>query len=135
MGLEMRPAKHRQLLTKLQQSIEGDVLFDRASRGRYSTDASIYQIQPIGVVVPKTESDVLSAVNVALEKESPSCLGAPAPPQCGQTVGEALVIDFSRHLTQIVDYNREQRVITVQAGLVLDDLNAHLKPDGLHFSG
>lgn len=133
MGLEMRPAKHRQLLTKLQQSIEGDVLFDRASRGRYSTDASIYQIQPIGVVVPKTESDVLSAVNVALDEGVPILPRGAGTSQCGQTVGEALVIDFSRHLTQIVDYNREQRVITVQAGLVLDDLNAHLKPDGLHF--
>ena len=118
---------------RLREAIEGEVLFDRASRGRYSTDASIYQIQPVGVIVPKTETDVLNAINVALHEGIPILPRGAGTSQCGQTVGASLVIDFSKHLNQVISYDREGCVVTVQPGMVLDDLNARLKPDGLHF--
>ena len=125
--------ERQQLAARLDHRVEGEVFFDRGSRGRYSTDASIYQIQPIGVVIPRNQSDVLSAVEFARHEKIPILPRGAGTSQCGQTVGEALVIDFSKHLNQVLDYDRDARVITVQPGMVLDDLNALIKPDGLHF--
>ena len=82
--------------------MRGEVLFDAASRGRYSTDASIYQIEPVGVVVPRTEEDAITAFRVALEEGVPVLPRGAGTSQCGQTVGAALVIDSSRYLNGIV---------------------------------
>ena len=125
--------ERQQLAARLDHMVEGEVFFDRGSRGRYSTDASIYQIQPIGVVIPRNQTDVLSAVEFARSEKIPILPRGAGTSQCGQTVGEALVIDFSKHLNQVLHYDRDARVITVQPGMVLDDLNALIKPDGLHF--
>ena len=123
----------KRLHSRLRDAIEGEVYFDLESRGRYSTDASIYQIQPVGIVVPRTESDVSNSIDVALHEGVPILPRGAGTSQCGQTVGAALVIDFSKHLNRIIDYNRDGRVITVQPGVVLDDLNTLLKPEGLYF--
>ncbi|MCW5623760.1 MAG: FAD-binding oxidoreductase, partial [Burkholderiales bacterium] len=121
------------LARRLGREIEGDVLFDAASRGRYSTDASIYQIDPLGVVVPKTEADVEAALGVAREFGIPVLPRGGGTSQCGQTVGEALVIDTSKHLNRVVEIDAERRLATVEPGLVLDHLNARLKAHGLWY--
>jgi FAD/FMN-containing dehydrogenase len=113
--------------------MEGDVLFDSFSRGRYSTDASIYQIEPIGAVVPKTEGDVRRALEIAGEAQVPVLPRGGGTSQCGQTVGAALVMDVSKHLNGLIDLDAEGRRAVVQPGMVLDRLNALLKPHGLWF--
>ena len=117
----------------LKREVEGEVLFDRASRGRYSTDASIYQIEPVGVVMPRTEASALRAMEIALAAGVAVLPRGAGTSQCGQTVGAALVIDHSKYLDQIVEFDPEGATVTVQPGIVLDELNAFLRPHGLWF--
>ncbi|MDG2141865.1 MAG: FAD-linked oxidase C-terminal domain-containing protein [Gammaproteobacteria bacterium] len=121
------------LARKLRQQIQGDVLFDDFSRGRYSTDASIYQLMPIGVVVPKSDDDVEAAIKIAKEEGVPVLPRGSGTSQNGQAIGEALLIDTTRHLNQIVGFDKENQTACVQPGLVLDHLNRHLKPHGLFY--
>jgi FAD/FMN-containing dehydrogenase/Fe-S oxidoreductase len=121
------------LAARLRREVEGDVLFDRASRGRYSTDASIYQIEPVGVVVPRTEDDALRAMRIAIEAGVPVLPRGAGSSQCGQTVGAALVIDNSKHLAGVLEFDAAARTATVQPGIALDALNAFLRPHGLWF--
>ena len=121
------------LAQRLAREIEGEVLFDRASRGRYATDASIYQIDPIGVAIPRTDEDVTRIVALTAETGTPLLPRGGGTSQCGQTVGAALVVDFSKYLNRILDLDLEQRRVTVQPGLVLDVLNRALRPHGLFF--
>jgi FAD/FMN-containing dehydrogenase/Fe-S oxidoreductase len=121
------------LAARLRREVRGDVLFDAGSRGRYSTDASIYQVEPIGVVVPETEEDALAAFRIGVEEGVPVLARGGGTSQCGQTVGAALVIDHSKHLNQIIQLDADARTVTVQPGVVLDQLNARLKPHGLWF--
>lgn len=124
---------HSPLAKLLAKELRGDVLFDGASRGRYSTDASIYQITPIGVVVPRDQADVLRALDIARDQQVAVLSRGAGTSQCGQTVGDALIIDNSRWLCNVVDFDQEARTITVEPGIVLDHLNAWLKPYGLWF--
>ncbi len=121
------------LAARLRREIEGEVRFDAYSRGRYSTDASIYQIEPVGVVIPKTEGDALVALQIAFGEGVPVLPRGGGTSQCGQTVGAALVIDNSRYLNQIVAFDKDARTVCVQPGVVLDQLNAWLKPHGLWY--
>ncbi|MCH9807067.1 MAG: FAD-binding protein [Alphaproteobacteria bacterium] len=121
------------LQQKLTKEIEGDVAFDDFSRGRYSTDASIYQMMPIGVVIPKTIVDVEATMAIAREAGVPVLPRGGGTSQCGQTVNEAIVIDMSRHLNGIVSVDVERRTADVEPGLVLDHLNAALKQHGLWY--
>ncbi|MGV3743377.1 MAG: FAD-binding and (Fe-S)-binding domain-containing protein [Burkholderiaceae bacterium] len=121
------------LSARLRQAVEGEVLFDRASRGRYSTDASIYQVDPVGVLIPKTAADVQVAIQLCNELRVPILPRGAGTSQCGQTVGAALVIDNSRHLNRVLDFDRDAMTVTVEPGMVLDHLNAWLKPHGLWF--
>jgi FAD/FMN-containing dehydrogenase/Fe-S oxidoreductase len=121
------------LARRLRQETEGEVLFDTASRGRYATDASIYQIMPVGVLVPRTERDVALAIDIARDLKVPVLARGGGTSQCGQTTGAALVIDNSKYLRQVLDVDVQARTATVQPGLVLDHLNAQLKPHGLWY--
>jgi FAD/FMN-containing dehydrogenase/Fe-S oxidoreductase len=118
---------------RLSREIRGDVLLDPASRGRYATDASIYQIVPLGVVVPHSEDDVATAIAIAAEAGVPVLPRGGGTSQCGQTVGAALVIDTSRHLNRIVEVDAGACTAWVEPGVVLDHLNAHLKASGLWY--
>ena len=118
----------------LQKELRGDVLFDAASRGRYSTDASIYQITPTGVVVPRDQADLLRALDIARDQKIPILARGAGTSQCGQTVGEALIIDNSKWLTNVIDFDPIAQTVTVEPGIVLDHLNAWLKPHGLWFA-
>jgi len=119
-----------QLLAK---NLRGEVLFDAASRGRYSTDASIYQITPIGVVVPRDQADVLRTLEIARDQKVAVLSRGAGTSQCGQTVGDALIIDNSKYLCNVIAFDANAMTITVEPGMVLDHLNAWLKPHGLWF--
>ena len=121
------------LAGRLTREIEGEVLFDPFSRGRYSTDASHYQIEPIGGVVPKTADDISRIIEIAADEGVPVLPRGGGTSQCGQTVGEAVVVDVSKHLNRVLDFDVEARTAWVEPGLVLDQLNAFLKPHGLWF--
>src|SRR5258705_13750870 len=108
------------LAARLKREVIGDVLFDAATRGRYSTDASIYQIEPVGVVVPQTEEDALTAFRIAVDESVPVLARGGGTSQCGQTVGAALVIDHSKHLNRIVAFDKDALTVSVQPGVVLD---------------
>ena len=121
------------LARRLRSDTEGEVMFDAASRGRYATDASIYQIMPVGVFVPTNERDISTAIEVARELKVPVLARGGGTSQCGQTTGAALVIDNSKHFRRVLEVNVHERTATVEPGLVLDHLNAQLKAHGLWF--
>ena len=121
------------LATRLRKELQGEVLFDDFSRGRYSTDASIYQIQPIGVTVPKTEQDVQIALQIAVDEGIPVLPRGAGTSQTGQAIGEALVMDTTKYLNGLLEFDAEARTACVQPGMVLDHLNRFLKPHGLFY--
>ncbi len=121
------------LAQRLRKDVDGEVLFDASSRGRYSTDASIYQVEPIGVVIPRTAEAARAAIAIAADAGVPVLPRGAGTSQCGQTVGAALVIDDSKFLNQLVETDAAARTALVQPGLVLDALNAKLRPLGLWF--
>ncbi|QGZ32222.1 FAD-binding and (Fe-S)-binding domain-containing protein [Stutzerimonas stutzeri] len=121
------------LAERLRREIAGDVLFDPASRGRYATDASIYQVTPVGVVIPRHQHDLQVALDIARDAKVPLLARGGGTSQCGQTVGDALVVDTSRWLNQIVEFDPQKLTVVVEPGVVLDDLNRWLKPHGLWF--
>ena len=121
------------LSVRLRRELEGEVLFDPFSRGRYSTDASMYQITPVGVVLPRTSDDVRRLLGLAAESRVPLVPRGGGTSQGGQAIGEGLVVDTSKHLTAIRDFNPEAGMVRVEPGVILDRLNAYLKPHGLWF--
>ena len=133
-GTQPPPADvcHR-LERRLRRETRGEVLFDPAARGRYATDASIYQISPVGVFVPLDARDVSTAIDIARDLRVPVLARGGGTSQCGQTVGAALIIDLSKHLRRILEVDPAGAVALVEPGLVLDDLNAALSPHGLWF--
>lgn len=121
------------LARRLRAETQGEVLFDDGSRGRYATDASIYQITPVGAFVPTNDSDIATAIDIARDLKVPVLARGGGTSQCGQTTGAALVIDNSKHFRRVLDVDVEEGSATVEPGLVLDHLNAQLKPHGLWF--
>ncbi len=132
MSVTVAPGDSR-LAERLRREIRGDVLFDRADRGRYATDASIYQVEPIGVIVPEEIGDVAAALAIAREEGVPVLARGGGTSQCGQTVNRALVIDCSKHLRRILHVDPEQRTALVEPGVVLGQLNGALRQHGLFF--
>ncbi|MCL7940368.1 FAD-binding protein [Halomonas sp. ATCH28] len=122
-----------ELAARLSRELQGEVLFDQASRGRYATDASIYQVTPVGVVIPRHQEDLKLALDIARDAHVPVLARGAGTSQCGQTVGEALVIDSTRWLDEIVAFDPEARTVVVEPGIVLDHLNSWLKPHGLWY--
>src|SRR5438552_11583879 len=98
-----------------------DVLDDEYSLGMYSTDASHYQIKPIAIVLPKDESEVKKAVEIARNNKIKILPRGGGTSLAGQTVGEALIIDFSKYMTNILEFNEEERWVRVQPGVVRDE--------------
>jgi FAD/FMN-containing dehydrogenase/Fe-S oxidoreductase len=131
MPLDNHPAPA--LEARLRREIRGEVLFDRFSRGRYSTDASIYQIEPVGVVVPRERADAAAAIASARENGVPVLPRGGGTSQCGQTVARALVVDCSKHLDRVVAVDVDGRRARVEPGVVLDQLNRRLRPHRLFF--
>src|ERR1700722_8599060 len=111
------------LAQRLRREIQGEVLFDRASRGRYSTDASIYQVEPLGVIVPRTVGDVAAALAIAREAGIPVLPRGGGASQCGQTVNRALVMDCSKYLRRVLSVDPKAGSVTVEPGVTLGALN------------
>jgi len=118
---------------RLKADLSGEVWFDRFSRGRYATDASHYQITPIGIVAPRTIEEAERAIGIARAEGATVLARGGGTSQAGQTVGESLVVDCSKYLTRILDLDVKNQRCTVEPGIVLDDLNRQLKPHGLWF--
>lgn len=122
-----------ELAKHLSTQTRGEVLFSAADRGRYATDASIYQAMPVGVFVPKDATDARLAIDICRDLRVPIVPRGGGTSQCGQTVGAGLVIDNSKHMRRIIDVDPAAKTATVEPGLVLDHLNAALKPHGLWY--
>ena len=122
-----------QLLDTLKTKTSAEVYSDNFNRGRYATDASIYQMMPFGVLIPKTKSDLIETINYARETRVPLLARGGGTSQCGQTVNNAIVIDNSKYLNKVLDFNKEKMTCIVEPGIVLDELNRFLKPYGLWF--
>lgn len=129
----MSSAERAGLASKLADAIEGDVLGDPFSRGRYSTDASIYQVEPLLVAIPKSTADLNAIIEIAREEQIPLLPRGGGTSQSGQTVGRALVIDFTRYLDKLQHFDPESATCVVQPGIVLDELNRQLKSEGVWF--
>src|SRR5689334_21495832 len=111
----------------------GDVMFDRFARGRYATDASHYQVMPLGVVAPRTIENANRAIAIAREEGASVTARGGGTSQCGQTVNTSLVVDCSKYLNRVLELDVASRRCVVEPGIVLDDLNRQLKPHGLWF--
>jgi FAD/FMN-containing dehydrogenase/Fe-S oxidoreductase len=122
------------LQRELEAAIDGEVRFDRISRALYSTDASVYQIEPIGVVIPRSHEAVIRAVEIAARHGVPITPRGGGTSQAGQSIGAGLVLDTSKHLNRILEINPDERWARVEPGVVLDELNAVLRPHQLRFA-
>src|SRR5258708_37584170 len=118
---------------KLKAEITGEVMFDRFSRGRYATDASHYQMMPVGIVVPRTVEDAERAIALARAEGASVLPRGGGTSQCGQSVNESLIIDCSKSLNRNLELDVSERRCVVEPGIVLDDLNRQLKSHGLWF--
>ena len=121
------------LAANLASQTQGEVLFSAADRGRYATDASIYQAMPVGVFVPRSSADVALALDICRDLGVPIVARGGGTSQCGQTVGAGLVMDHSKYVRQVLAVNPAERVAVVEPGIVLDHLNGELKQHGLWF--
>jgi FAD/FMN-containing dehydrogenase/Fe-S oxidoreductase len=118
---------------ELRRAVEGEVRFDPYSRLLYSTDASMYQVEPIGVVIPRHAGDVQAAIEVAHRNGAALLPRGGGTSLTGQTVNRAVVLDFSRHMNRVLEVNEEELWARVEPGLVQDELNHHVRPVGLLF--
>ena len=122
------------LLEKLKKNTSAEIFYDNFTRGRYATDASIYQMMPHGVLIPKTKSDIVETINFARDAKIPLLARGGGTSQCGQTVNQAIVIDNSKFLNKILHFDKDKMICIVEPGIVLDELNRFLKPYKLWFS-
>ncbi len=121
------------LLQSLQKRIAGEVRFDTFSRMLYSTDASIYQIEPLGVVIPRHADDVVATLEVARQHGVPVLPRGGGTGLAGQTIGKAIIMDMSNYMHDISNLNTEEHWAWVQPGVVQDQFNASLRPHGFLF--
>ncbi len=121
------------LARKLAAAIEGEVMFGAFDRGRHATDASLYQIEPLGVIRPRHKADIEVAIAIAREEGVSLLARGGGTSQAGQTVGRSVVLDNASWLTAMHDLDLETRTVWVEPGLVLDDLNRALAPHGLFY--
>ncbi len=121
-------------IADLEQHISGDLLTDEVSLGLYSTDASLYQIKPLAVALPKDEQDVIHIINIARDHGVSIVARGGGTGLAGQTIGESIIVDFSKYMNQVLELNTEEKWVRVQPGMVRDNLNHFLAPHGLHFA-
>lgn len=119
---------------ELVSRIEGEVRFDKISRALYATDASVYQIEPAGVVVVKSREDVVRTVEICRQFRCPLTMRGGGTSQAGQAIGPGVVVDTSKYFNRVLEINAAERWARVEPGIVLDELNAFLRPHGLRFA-
>ena len=129
-----RVRQGRELAGELRKRVTGEVRFDPYSRALYSTDASIYQMEPVGVVIPRSTDDVLAVMEVASKNRVPVLPRCGGTSLAGQSVNHAIVMDFSKYMRQVLEVNPEERWARVEPGIVLDQLNLELAPHRLQYA-
>src|SRR5690349_10416534 len=122
-----------EFLNELKKRFAGDLRVDSASKALYSTDASIYQIEPLGVAIPKTQDDLQATVELAAKYRVPILPRGSGSSLGGQAIGEALILDCSRHLDSIIEINPETHSAIVEPGVILSHLNRAAARHGLMF--
>ncbi|MEY3060506.1 MAG: hypothetical protein RL000_1858 [Bacteroidota bacterium] len=120
-------------LRKLARDLEGDLFYDKTMRTLYATDASAYRELPLAVAIPKSEIDLKRLIQFASTERTSLIPRAAGTSLAGQVVGNGIVVDVSKHFTQILEFNKEQGWVRVQPGVIRDELNLFLKPHGLFF--
>ena len=133
-GADVRHVDVAALERALTAELTGEVRFDRVSRALYACDASVYQIEPIGVVVPRSRDDLIAVVRICARFRCPITMRGGGTSQAGQAIGPGVIVDTSKYLRSILEVNAAERWARVEPGLVLDELNAHLRPNGLRFA-
>ena len=133
-GKQLNIVQSGTLRRQLEEQIAGEVRFDAVSRALYSTDASVYQMHPLGVVIAKSREDILCTVNLARAHGVSITARGGGTSQAGQAIGHGLQLDTSKYFNRILELNVAERWAIVEPGIVLDELNAQLKPHGLRFA-
>ena len=123
----------KKALTHLKTYLEGDLFFDDLHKALYATDASVYRKIPLAVAYPKTEKGIEQLVQFALNNQTSLIPRTAGTSLAGQCVGEGIVVDVSRYFTQIISLDTKNKRVTIQPGVIRDELNAYLKPHGLFF--
>jgi FAD/FMN-containing dehydrogenase/Fe-S oxidoreductase len=131
--MQLSPSQSEQLANSLKSQISGDVYLDAHHRGLYSTDASLYQIQPLAVVAPRMCEDVFEAMQAAREHHVPLIARGSGTSLSGQSIGAGIVVDFSKYMNRILELDPRQGTARIEPGVVLDQLNAAAKPHRLQF--
>ena len=121
------------LQAELRRRVQGEVRFDAYSKAMYSTDASIYRMEPVGVVIPRDADDAAAVVEICHRSGTAVLPRGGGTGLAGQTVNHAVVMDFSKYIRGVVEVNAEERWVRAQPGITLDELNHHLRPHRLHF--
>ena len=129
-----KPVLKKDILKRLAQRLEGALFFDDMMKVIYATDASVYRELPLAVAIPKNTSDLRLIIQFCHENNTSLIPRAAGTSLAGQVVGNGIVVDISKHLNQIIDFNKEEQWVKVQPGVVRDELNNFLYPYGLFFS-
>ncbi|MCS7206684.1 MAG: FAD-binding protein [Dehalococcoidia bacterium] len=127
-------AKAQEVEARLKGRIKGEVRFDAYAQALYSTDASIYQMVPVGVVLPKDAEDVQRVVEACRDVGVPLLPRGGGTSLAGQGCNHAVVIDFTKYMHQVLEVNPQEGWARVQPGITIDELNATVRPYGLHFA-
>ena len=134
MERRIRGRERQDIADELRRRVEGEVRFDPHSRLLYSTDASIYQMEPVGVVIPRNNADVQAVVDFAAREGIPVLPRSGGTSLAGQTVNHAIVLDFSKYLNNVLEVNAEEQWARVQPGIILDQLTRQMGPHGLQYA-
>ena len=134
MNVRVQQGQELELELELKMHVQGDVRFDAFSKVLYSTDASIYQMEPVGVVLPRGKDDVLAVVDVARRNGVPVMPRGGGTSLAGQTVNHAIVMDFSKYMNGVLEVSQEGSWARVQPGVVVDHLNRELAQYGLQYA-
>jgi len=120
-------------LKQLSDSLEGTLLYDQLHKTLYATDASAYRIMPVAAALPKNEADIIKLVHFAKENKISLTPRTAGTSLAGQTVGDGIVVDVSKYFTKILSFDKDNKTVTVQPGVIRDELNLYLKPHGVFF--
>src|SRR5574341_2078339 len=130
----MQNLEHSRFESELRRKIKGDVYFDEVTRYVYSTDASLYEIQPVGVVVARDKDDVVQAIRTAAKYGVSILPRGGGTSLAGQAVGNSLIIECSKFMNRLLELNADERWVRVEPGIVRDELNQQISSTGLHFA-
>ncbi|MFQ5729890.1 MAG: FAD-binding oxidoreductase, partial [Waddliaceae bacterium] len=112
-----------QLFQEIKENIKGEVRFDEVSRKVYSVDASIYEVEPLGIVLPKTKADILRIVEIASKYGIPVVARGAATGIAGGCISTGIVLDISKYLDRVLEVNIEEEYVVCEPGVIQDDLN------------